>query len=556
MDTSFIDRFAQRVTLASGWRRIGVALGAGLVGGLALAPINLIPAFVVSAVLLVWLIDGCVESKPGGAASPVWNIRTAAVIGWWFGFGYFLVGLWWLGSAFLVEAEQFAWALPFGVVGLPALLALFPTFGCVVARILWAGGSGRIFALATGLGLSEWLRAVILTGFPWNDIGMVLGGNLVLGQVASVIGLHGLTFLTVAIASAPATIVDSHMPSRSGVAILSHRYRPTGIAIFGVLLLALFGTLRLAGNPTEYVDKPRLRIVQPNLPQGEKFKPENGPDILATHIRLSDRSTSPRTAGISTVTHLFWPESPFPFLLSESPQALAQIEKFIPPGTVLVTGAARADRMVQNSVGRRRASRFFNSIHIIDDKGVITQTYDKSKLVPFGEYLPMAPLFRMLGLKQFVHVPGGFTAGSSGKTLDLPGIGVTSPLICYEAIFPGFTTARIKSSIQPRVLVNVTNDGWFGLTTGPYQHLVQARLRSIEEGLPMIRVANTGISAVIDPMGRILHSLPLGVQGVIDSRLPNRAPQTIFSKHVLAAPAMIALLFLVFATIFRLRVRA
>ena len=525
-------------------------------GGLALAPINAIPAFVISAVALVWLIDGGLESKPGGAASLLRDIRVAALIGWWFGFGYFLAGLWWLGAAFLVEADQFAWAMPFGIIGLPALLAAFPSVGCVVARILWSGGCGRVFALATGLGLSEWLRAVALTGFPWNDIGMVLGGNLVLGQVTSVVGLHGLTFLTVAIASAPATIFDPQRPNHSGAAISIRRYRSTGIALFGVVLLALFGAIRLGVNPTEYVEKVRLRIVQPNLPQGEKFKPENGPDILATHIRLSDRSTSPQTAGISTVTHLFWPESPFPFLLSKNSQALAQIGKFLPPGTVLVTGAARADRVGQDSASKRRVTRYYNSIHIIDDKGVIRQTYDKSKLVPFGEYLPMAPLLQALGLKQFVHVPGGFTAGSSAKTLDLPGIGMASPLICYEAIFPGLTTARTKSGIKPRVLVNVTNDGWFGLTTGPYQHLVQARLRSIEEGLPMIRVANTGISAVIDPMGRILYSLPLGVQGVIDGQLPNRARQTIFSKYGLTVPALIALLFLVLAMVFRFRARA
>lgn len=542
------------IILSSGWRRWFVAMLCGAIGALAMAPANILPAFVVSMVGAVWLLDGAAGDSAGKSRSRFSGLITAAIIGWWFGFGYFIAGLWWLGAAFLVEADKFAWALPLGVVGLPAVLAVFPAFGFLLARMLWSGGAARVLALAAGLGIAEWLRAILFTGFPWNDMGMVLGGNLVLGQFAAITGLHGLTFLAIAIAAAPATLAYG-AESETGRGFLGgSRYRPVALAALSLACLAAFGFLRLGGNPTEYTGNVRMRLMQPNIAQDQKFRPEAGPEILAAYLKLSDRSTSPQTTGVATVTHLFWPESPFPFILSRNAEALAQIGKALPRTTTLITGAARAELSTarRSGSGRRRTS-YFNSIQLVESGGLITLTYDKMHLVPFGEYLPLSAFLNRFGITQFIHVPGGFEPGIARKTLSLRGIGEVAPLVCYEAIFPGIVSARSRNGNRPALIVNLTNDGWFGPTFGPYQHLAQARLRTIEEGLPMVRVANTGVSAVVDAHGRILQKLPLGVEGVIDSRLPKPASATVFSRHGTPVPGSLALLFLVIALYFRLR---
>lgn len=531
--------------MLTGWRRSATAFVTGAVGALALAPLNFLPAFIVSMVLIVWLIDGCSGEFQSREGSRLRLAFVSAKIGWWFGFGYFLAGLWWLGAAFLVEAEKFAWALPLGVVGLPVILATFTALGFLLSRLFWCSGPGRIFVLSAALGVSEWIRGSVLTGFPWNDFGMVAGGNLVLGQLGSIFGLHGLTFFVIAVAAAPATLADIASPVVGKNKLGMRGYGPTVIACLAVASATLFGVFRLSANPTEYADGARLRLVQPNISQDKKFRPEIGLQVLADYIKLSDRSTSPQSTGIATVTHLFWPESPFPFILSRNAAALAQIGKFLPHGSVLITGAARIDRIpVRGNKKAGKVTRYFNSIQTVESGGLISQTYDKVQLVPFGEYLPLLPIFRAIGLTQFVHIPGGFTAGTKTKPMRLRGIGTIVPLICYEAIFPKMRNTTSGLNDPQKLMVNLTNDGWFGPTTGPYQHLVQARLRSIEEGLPMIRVANTGISAVFDSYGRILHSLPLGVEGVIDSKLPQVAGQTLFATYRWKSPVSVLILFL------------
>lgn len=529
-----------------------IALFAGLVGSSVLAPVGFLPALLITMTLAVWLIDGCAGERAGKIRSALGAMKSAAFSGWWLGFGYFLGGFWWLGAAFLVEADKFAWALPLGVVGLPAFLALFTASGFALARILWSDGTGRIFALATGLGIIEWIRGVIFGGFPWNDFGMSLGGNIVTAQLGSVVGLHGLTFVAIALAASPATLIDRAPGAESNGEPGALRYRPLGVAVLAILAIVVFGLGRLASNETAFVDGIQLRLMQPNLPQDEKFRSDRGMQILDNYIKLSDRSTSPQTAGVASATHLFWPESPFPFILSQNPEALAQIGKFLPRATVLITGAARAE---PKPASRRRPGRpgqnYFNSIHVIEFGGIVAQTYDKAQLVPFGEFLPFAPFFEAIGIQQFVHIPGGFSPGFGGQTLNLPRIGIATPLICYEAIFPSVSAARTRSGEKPQLLVNVTNDGWFGPTTGPYQHLAQARLRSIEEGIPMVRVANTGISAVIDPFGRILHRLPLGEEGLIDARLPKPGKATVFSMYRTEIPAGLAVVFFLLAIGFR-----
>jgi apolipoprotein N-acyltransferase len=234
---------------------------------------------------------------------------------------------------------------------------------------------------------------------------------------------------------------------------------------------------------------------------------------MARYLRLSDRATGPQSNGVRDVTHLIWPESAFPFFLTREPDALAQISTLLAPGTELITGAVRA--AANASAANPRA---YNSVYVIDPDGSIRGIYDKVHLVPFGEYLPFQGFLERLGLRQLTKQVGGFLSGDRRRAMDVPGAPKMLPLICYEAIFPG---DAVPSGERPGWLINVTNDGWFGISSGPYQHLQQARTLAIAEGLPLVRAANTGISVVIDPVGRIVDSLPLGVEGVLDASLPN-----------------------------------
>jgi apolipoprotein N-acyltransferase len=505
---------AHRVILAWGWARVLIAFIAGAMGAFAMPPFGILPALAISLTVAVWLLDGAAS---GTRLRSLATLGSAAGIGWCWGFGYFVAGLWWLGSAFLVEADQFAYLLPFGVLGLPAVLAFFPALGFALARLMWSPGPARLFALAAALGASEWLRGTLFTGFPWNTLGMALGQNLWLMQAGAAVGLYGLTVLAVLICAAPATLGTAE----------THRGRvvPSLVALLALGALAFIGLQRLPPAETPTVAGVRLRVMQPNLPQDAKFNPANREDIMARYLALSDRATSPNASGIADVTHLVWPESAFPFLLHRDARALAQIAALLPPGVTLITGAARAD---DPPLGETRL-RFFNAIHAVADDGTIVATYDKTHLVPFGEYFPHAldGLLRGLGLRQFVHAPGGFEPGDRPGNLDLPGLPPIAASICYEAIFPG---AVVPRGPRPGLIMNVTNDAWFGMTPGPHQHFAQARLRAVEEGLPLVRAANTGISAVIDPYGRVVRSLGLGVEGVLDSPLPIAIARTTYGR--------------------------
>ncbi len=518
---------AERVILAWGWPRRLMAFASGAVGALALAPLDLFPALVVSMTLAVWLMDG--------TAGTGWRdaLKSAFGLGWWFGFGFFLAGLWWLGAAFLVEADKFAWALPLGVLGLPAGLALFHGAAFALARLAWSQGASRILVLAAALGGADWLRGHVLTGFPWNSYGMALGTHLWTAQLASVVGLYGLGLLAVAIAASPATLGTT-------------RRRPWASPVTGALVLgalAAYGAWRVPTIPVAEVPGVKLRIMQPNLPQDAKFRPENAGAIMQRYLSVSDRATSPATMGVADATHLIWPESAFPFVLAQQPAALAQIAALLPQGVTLVTGAVRALPSLPGENARYR-----NAIHVVGHDGTIGASYDKVHLVPFGEYLPLArqieafaAFLERMGIRQFVAVPGGFEAGERRLPFAVPGLPLAAALVCYEAIFPG---AVMPEGPRPGLMLNLTNDAWFGDTPGPHQHLAQARLRTIEEGLPMVRAANSGISAVIDPYGRILASLPLSRDGVIDSKLPTALAPTIYGRY---PDVFFAMMFAVFA---------
>jgi len=458
--------------------------------------------------VLVWLIDGSTAGRRGA----LWS---AAIAGWCFGFGYFLFGLYWVGYAFLVDAKTFGWLLPVAVTGLPAYLAIYTALGAALARLLWVRGPLRILALAASMTIAEWLRGHLLSGFPWNTFGYALTEPLPLAQSVSVVGIWGLTFLALAICASPATLADEKSDTPAP-------WRPL---VMGLVVLAAFfgyGLARLATHPTTYVPKVKLRLMQPNLQQDEKFNYTAKNDVMQRYLRLSSRATGPESNGIHDITHLIWPEAAFPFFLTREPDALAQIADLIKPNTELITGAVRAA-----SEPGQRVRRAYNSIYVIDGNGSIRGVYDKVHLVPFGEYLPFQSLLEKLGLQQLTKVAGGFLSGDRRRAMDVAGAPKMLPLICYEAIFPG---AAVPPGQRPGWLVNVTNDGWFGISSGPYQHLQQARVLAIAEGLPLVRDANTGISAVIDPVGRIINSLPLGVEGVLDSPLPRAIAPTLYAQ--------------------------
>ncbi len=466
----------------------------------ALPPVHFLILLVPAFSGLVWLADG----KPG------W--RAAFATGWWFGFGYFAAGLYWISFALLTKPEQFAWMVPFALVGLAGAMAVFPALALLLSSVLRSSvlrssalrveGPRRILLFAATWVAFDWIRTWIFTGFPWNLVGtawVVSDGML---QFAALAGVHGLSLLTVAAAAMPAVLTDG-----GGRPAFRRRTMPV-IAVFAVLGLVWgAGMLRLAGAKEDMVPGVRLRLVQPNIEQKLKWLPHLREKHLLRQLRMSIRPAGRDTAAAAP-THVIWPETAVPFFLAGDPRRLAMVAAAVPPDGVVITGAPRMDS----------SSRVWNSLHAIDATGRIVGTYDKFHLVPFGEYVPFR---RVLNIAKIAVGSRDFSSGAGLRTLRLKGLPPVSPLICYEVIFPGRVTGR---NDRAHWLLNITNDGWFGRSSGPYQHFAAARLRAVEEGLPMVRVANTGISAVIDAYGRTLKRLDLGRRGVIDSGLPAHLP--------------------------------
>lgn len=477
--------------------------------------------------VLVLLLDG---ATPAPRAGFLRRRMPAFWTGWCFGFGYFLGGLWWIGAAFLANAGAFVWLMPLAVLLLPAGLALFWGVAAAIARLAWGEGWRRIVVLAVALSATEWLRGHVLTGFPWNTFGYTLMPKPMMMQSAALAGLWGVTLAAFLIFMAPVLIITGHAARR-------------GDRIAFVLALLLFaahlgyGFMRLTAAAELMVPDVRLRLVQPVLAQDEKWSPGRNSTVLQRYLALSASGMSEGAPPPFSI--LIWPETALPFFLTDQPNALAAIGALLPKGTQLITGAAR------NEPGSApdAAARVFNAVYVIGEDGVIRDAYDKVHLVPFGEYLPFEWLLSRIGLREMVALPGGFDAGTRLRTLPIEGAPAFGPLICYEIIFPGAATDR---RLRPAWLVNVTNDGWFGDTPGPYQHLQQATVRAIEEGLPLARAANTGISAIVDPYGREIASLGLGRVGVVDGPLPQAIGPTLYARigdlgFVLAGGALLLL---------------
>lgn len=499
------------ITLLSGWRRALLAVGAGGLSALAFAPMFITPIFFLTLPVFVWLIDG----------SASW--RRAFSTGWLFGFGFFFFNLFWVGEAFLVESEKFAWLLPFAITLLPAGLALFWGAAAAVARLAWSSGIARLFIFALTLSVAEWLRGHVLTGFPWDLPGYALTYPLPLMQSAALFGAYGLTAIALFVFAAPLVVIgdaDSRPTPRLIVTGIS-------LALVPIALLFAYGTWRLQ-SPQEFVPGVKLRIVQPSVPQREKWMAEYQRRIFDDHIALSLTDPSGNKDSLAGITHVIWPEAAMPFFPLEAPVALDILKTIIPPGTALITGALRHDPVLAPDAPITSETRVLNSILVLNNSAQPIATYDKTHLVPFGEYMPFEKTLSAIGIEKLTHGRGSFATGPEPRPLmTIPGLPPALGLVCYEALFPGNV---VQGSEHPGVLINLTNDGWFGETTGPYQHFHQARVRAVEQGAPLLRAANNGISAIVDPFGRVLQSLGLDVRGQIDGALPKAITPPIYAS--------------------------
>ncbi|QIG47480.1 apolipoprotein N-acyltransferase [Nordella sp. HKS 07] len=483
------------------WRKAGFLLLAGGLAGLAMPPFNFWPLLFVAFPLFIWIMD---EAPP----------RRAFFLGWLFGLGYFTVCFYWIGIAFLVDAATYLWMMPFMVGALAGGMALYWGLAAFATVLLRQTGLAKLIAFAVFLAIAEWLRGHLLTGFPWTAPGLAVNGMGGLAQAASLIGMPGLTLLIALWACLPALFGFAERRPRELIAA----------ALLLALLpgLWLWGAYRLAeARPLSSVS---LRIVQANIAQDDKWRGDNARPIFDKMKMMSQAPTPARPDGIEGISVVIWPESSLSFLIDENAQGLAELADLLPEGTSLVLGALRRDPQDQTEGAERRV---YNSVLGLDSAANVVARYDKWRLVPGGEFLPFESILEPLGFRKVVTVPGSFTAGPGPRNISLPGLPPAAVLICYEAIFPH---QLIDPAQRPDWIINVTNDGWFGESSGPYQHLAQARLRAIEQGLPLVRAANTGISAIIDAKGRIEAELGLGAEGVIDGSLPPAISATIYAR--------------------------
>ncbi len=492
---------ADAVTPAAGrlgrigrWRRLGLAFLAGALITAGQAPVQFPWTLFLALPAITWLV----------AAAP--GPRAAAWIGWAAGFGYFVTVFHWMGYPFLVDAEDFAFLMPLPVLVFPAFLAVFWAAALWAAKRFWPGGmvSGALL-VATLLTAVEIARSFALTGYPWALPGYVWI-DLPPMQVAAWIGPFGMTLLTLVLTALPLT------------AAAERRWAVLALSLAAGAGIWAAGAERLTEPLTYARDAPVLRVVQPNAPQRLKFEPGYREEY---YRRLLASTAAPADPALGTPDVVLWPETSVFFVVDENPDEAAHIAE-LAGGAPVVLGTLRRE---PGDPGQAR-DRWFNSLEVVLPDGTLGPRYDKHHLVPFGEYMPLWSVARYLHVPNFTSGPG-FSPGPGPRTIALPGLPPFSPLICFEAIFPWEV---IADGPRPSWMLQLTNDAWFGPLAGPRQHFAQARARAIEQGMPMVRAANTGISAIIDSYGRVVESLGLDIYGKIDAKLPEAIPPTLYSR--------------------------
>jgi len=472
-----------------------LALTAGALSALAFAPLHLLPLLPLGFAVLLWLLDSAPTS------------RRAAALGWIFGFGQFAIGLYWVAIAFRYQSN-----MP-PALGLPAVLllvgafAFFPALATFAAHRVWSGRARRALVLSIAWVALEWLRGHILTGFPWNLAGNGWLPLLPVAQAASLFGVYGLSFLMVLTGSALAVLADRTIHARRLVSF-------TAVVIVG---LGVWGSARLLLDSATPQTNVQLHIVQAGIGQDEKWDPAAERRHLWSHLDLTSEAINRHGPGI-----VIWPETAIQNFIEHEPSTRYLMGRHIASPGALITGGIRVE---YEPDGMPVAMR--NSLFVLSPDGAIQAYYDKSHLVPFGEYMPLRHLLSPLGLDRLAPGDIDFVPGPGVRTLQVPGIPDFGPLICYEVIFPGNVVQRAH---RPAWLVNISNDAWFGQSSGPYQHLAISRMRAIEEGLPIVRSTPTGVSAIIDSQGRLKASLGLGQSGVLTGALPAPQPITLYAR--------------------------
>ena len=500
------------------WPRV-LALLAGIGLGLAHPPFGLIVGVGLYGLMMILAETGGTQAR-----------RSAFFRGWLVGVGYFAVGTHWISEPFLVDAANQGWMAPFALVAMSGGLALFWGLAALLYQISSARGPWRVLVFAGALALCEWLRGHVLTGFPWNLPGETWRAGSAPSQMAAYVGAYGLSWLTLALGATTALFWRTdRRTQQAGAAVL----------LLGLATLYGLGTLRLAGAQAA-ADAPLVRLVQGDIDQKEKWRPENLDMVFSTYVRLT---TQP---GAVLPDIVVWPEGALPAVIDDllapgSPYA-DRLTAALAPGQTLMMGANRVGPAPDGSID------YFNSLVALRREPRelrVTGVYDKHHLVPFGEYLPLGSLATRFGIRSLVHMPEDFTPGPPPAPLHPTGVPSVQPLICYEALFPGLASEAVhRGGARAAWLLNVSNDAWFGGKSGPWQHLNIASYRAIEEGLPLARATPTGVTTMIDAYGRSVggRQLTLGDEGVLDVRLPSALAPTPYSRFGDAGLAILLLL--------------
>ncbi len=473
------------------WPQRGVAFLLGAIGALGFAPVFLFPALLLSLSGIWFLLEQTIEDNS--------SFLKIFWLGWFLGLGHFTAGLYWITYALTVDLATFWWAMPFALFGIPTMLAVFTGVSFLLTSFWPYRGISRAFAFAAIWVGVEWLRGYLFTGFPWNLLGYAWAFSPEMSQLASLGGVYGLSFLTILMATSLVYIAGTRPFERN-----------ISLSIYLIAsLFWLWGREHLTSPEVMSSPPVAIRLVQPSIPQTLKWDPAQKEANLQKLLAMTAQPS------LLPLKAIIWPESAISFFLEQDPVRRFLIAESLPKESYLFTGGLRRTEST--------ALTIWNSLLVLSDTGDIVAHYDKSHLVPFGEYLPFRPfLDKIFGKGSIKKITAGtvdFTAGSGPTTLSLPpDLPSFSGLVCYEVIFP----RAVVNPAQPRPgwIINVTNDAWYGNTSGPYQHLEAARFRAIEEGIPLVRAANSGVSAVFDAYGQMMGSLKLNEKGVLDVLLP------------------------------------